>query len=55
MMHTNIQGQRHFGSGEEDFFLGFYYIWAWRPPWSCDYYHLSKLSFLYPIEALYEI
>ena len=20
----------------EDFFKGFYYIWAWRPSWSCD-------------------
>ena len=44
-----------FGSVEEDFFLGFYHIWAWLPSWSCDQDHLSKLSFPHPIEAPYEI
>ena len=55
MLHTKIQGHRHFGSGEEDVFLGFYHIWAWRPSWSCDQDHLSKFSFPNPIEAPYEI
>ena len=54
-MHTKIQGHQPFGSGEEDFFLGFYHIWAWRPSWSCDLDHLSKLLFPHPIEAPYEI
>ena len=56
MMHTKIQGHWPFGSGEEDFFfLRFKHIWSWRPSWSCDQGHLSKLSFPHPIEAPYEI
>ena len=56
MMHTKIQGHWLFDSGEEDFFfLGFYRIWPWRPSWSCDQDHLSKLSFPHPIESPYEI
>ena len=35
--------------------LGFYHILTWRPSWSCDQDHLSKLSFPHPIEAPYEI
>ena len=27
---------------------GFYYIWAWRPSWSCDPDVPNRLSFLYP-------
>ena len=37
------------------FFKGFYHIWAWRPPWSCDPDPANKLSFPYPTEAPYEI
>ena len=48
MMHTKIQGHRPSGSGEEVFFLAFYHIWAWRPSWSSDLDHLSKLSFPHP-------
>ena len=55
MMHTKIQGHWPFGSGEEDFFLGFYHIWPWRPSWSCDQDHLSKFVFPHNIEAQYEI
>ena len=36
-------------------FLRFLPIWAWRPYWSNDQDHLSKLSFSRPIEAPYEI
>ena len=36
MMHTKIQGHWPFGSGEDFFRL-------WRPSWSCDQNHLSKL------------
>ena len=51
MMHTKIQD--HWP--EKKIFLGFYHIWPWRPSWSCDKDHLSKLSFPHPIEAPYEI
>ena len=54
-MHSKIQGHRSFGSREEVFFLSFNHIWAWRPSWSCDQEHLSKISFRHPIEAPYEI
>ena len=35
MLHSRFRGNRPVGSGE-DFLKGFYYIWAWRPSWSCD-------------------
>ena len=35
MLHARFRGNRPVGSGE-DFLKGFYYIWAWRPSWSCD-------------------
>ena len=54
MLHAKFQDYRMSGSGEEDF-KGFYHIWAWWPSWSCDLYHLYKLSFLLPKEAPYEI
>ena len=34
---------------------GFYHIWAWRPPWSCDPDALNKLLFPRPMEAPHEI
>ena len=54
MLNTKFQGHQPFGSGE-DFFKGFYHIWAWRPSWSCDLDHLNKLSFPRPKEAPHEI
>ena len=54
MLHAKFKDHRTFGSGEEDF-KGFYHIWAWRPSWSCDLYHLYKLSFPLPKMALNEI
>ena len=42
MLHTKSQGHRPPGSGD-DFFKGFYHIWAWWPSWSCDQDHLNKL------------
>ena len=44
MLHAKFQDHRTSGSGEE-YFKGFYHIWAWRPSWSCDLDHLYKLSF----------
>ena len=37
------------------FLKGFYHIRAWRPSWSCNKDHLSKLSFPYPKESPNEI
>ena len=42
-------------SGEEDFFKGFYHIWARRPSWSCDPDAANKISFPLPKEAPYKI
>ena len=39
----------------EKIFEGFYYIWAWRPPWSCDPDAAKKLSFPLPKEAPHKI
>ena len=51
MLYTNFQWSRPFDS-EEDFLRFFtIIIWAWWQSWSCDQYHLNKLSFPYPIEA----
>ena len=36
MLRTKFRGNRPTGSGEEDYFGGFYHIWTWRPSWSCD-------------------
>ena len=51
MIHTRFQDHIPFGSAEEEF-LGFYYIWTWRPSWSChcDVDRLNKLSFPHPME-----
>ena len=40
---------------EKEIFKGFYHIWAWPPSWSCDLYHLYKLSFPLPKKAPHEI
>ena len=50
MLHTKFRGNRPAGSEEEDF-EGFFHIWAWRPPWSCDPDATNKLSFYLPKEA----
>ena len=34
---------------------GFYHIRAWWPFWSCDLYHLYKLSFPLPTETPHKI
>ena len=52
---AKFQDQRTSGSGEQEDFRGFYDIWAWRPSWSCDPYHLHKLSFPLPKEDSHEI
>ena len=55
MLHAKFQDHRTSGSGEEDFFKGFYHIWARGPSWSCDLNHLYKLLFPLPKEAPKEI
>ena len=55
MLHTKFQGHWSTGSGEEDFFKGFYHIWAWWPYWSCDLEGLYNFLFPQPKEALKEI
>ena len=45
MLHTKFQKKnRPAGSREEDFWVVFYHIWAWRPSWSCDLDFAIKLS-----------
>ena len=55
MLHTKFRDTRHAGSGEVDFFSGFYHIWAWWPSWSCDPDFAIKLSFPLPMEAPHKI
>ena len=50
MLHAKFQDHRTSGSRGEDF-KGFYHIWAWRPSWSCELYHLNKLLFPFAKEA----
>ena len=52
MLHTKVQGHRHFGSGEEDFLKVYT---AWWASWSCDLDRLYKHSFPHPKEAPHEI
>ena len=52
VLHTKPQSHWPFGS--EDFWR-VYYIWAWRPSWSCDPEPENKLSFPHPTKAPYEI
>ena len=54
MICAKIQPQGILGSGEEDF-ERFYHIWAWRPSWSMDRNHFSKLWFSQPKEAPHKI
>ena len=35
MLHTKFRENKSAGS-EEEFFEGFYHIWAWRPSWLCN-------------------
>ena len=55
MLHTKIHENRPAGSGEEDFLVFFYHIWAWRPSWSCDPDFAIKLSFHLPMDAPHKI
>ena len=50
MLHTKFHENRPVGSGEEDFLVFFYHIWAWRPSWSCDLDFGIKLSSPIPID-----
>ena len=34
-------------------FEGFYHIWAWMPPWSCDPDYLNTFSYQHPMELLH--
>ena len=45
MLYAKFQGHMNLGSGEK-LFKGFYYIWAWRPPWSCDQDFYNFMSLL---------
>ena len=48
MLHAKFREKRPAYSGEEDFFQGFYHIWAWRSSWSCDEHHIKKFHFHVP-------
>ena len=50
LLHEKFHGHRTISSVGEDF-EGFYHKWTCRPSWSCDLYHLYKLSFQLPKEA----
>ena len=47
MLHTKFRENRP-PVLEKKILKGFYYIWAWRPSWSCDTDASNKLSFPYP-------
>ena len=55
MLHTKFRKNWPGGSREEDFFKGFYHIWAWRPSWSCDPDAAIKILFPLPKEAPHKI
>ena len=46
MLHAKFEDPRPLGSGQEDFFKGFYHISAWWPSWSCDldYFLFFRIS-----------
>ena len=54
MLHVKFQDHRTSGFEEEDF-LRFYHIWAWRPSWLCDLDHLYEVSFPLPKKAPHKI
>ena len=54
MLHAKFRGNRTIGS-REDFFKGFYHIWAWQPSLSCDPDGANKLSFPLPKEDPHKI
>ena len=55
MLHTKFHENRPAGSGEEDFWVFFYHIWAWRPSWSWDLNFAIKLSSPLPMDAPHKI
>ena len=55
MLHTKFHENWPVGSGEEDFLVFFYHIWAWRPSWSCDLDFTIKLSSPLPMDAPHKI
>ena len=54
MLHTKFRENRPAGSGE-DFLSGFYHIWVWPPPWSCDQNFAIKLLLPLPMNAPHKI
>ena len=54
MLHTVFQGHQSISSSEENF-LSFFHIWAWQPSWSCDPFHLYKVSFPFAHKLSYEL
>ena len=55
MLHTKFRKNRPAGSGKEDYLIGFYHIWAWRPSWSCNLDLENKLSFPLPMDAPHKL
>ena len=55
MLHTKFRENRPAGSGEEDFFIGFYHIWARRPSWSCHLDFGIKFSLPLPRDDPHKI
>ena len=54
MLHTKFHDNWPTGLRRR-FLKGFYLIWAWRPPWSCDLDPTNKHSFPHPMDAPHEI
>ena len=50
MLHTNFM-KIGLPVLEKKIFSGFYRIWAWRPPWSCDMDFAIKLPSPLPMDA----
>ena len=50
LLYAKFHDHRAISSVRENF-EGLYHKGAWRPSWSCDLYHLYKLSFPLPKEA----
>ena len=56
MLHTKFRENRPAGSGEEDFWMFFFYHkWAWRPSWSCNPDFRIKLSLPLSMDAPHRI
>ena len=51
MLHTKFQGNWPGISREEEFLR----FWAWKPSWSCEYDHLTTITFFNPILDSHEM